>query len=94
MVAPYPGGGGKQGAMFPPSHAEAVTPDDTPETALNVFQGATGIWVGASGDVRVRMRSGADVTLKAVQAGVWHPLQFVHVFTTGTAATDIVAGGQ
>jgi hypothetical protein len=36
--------------------------------------------------------SGSGITLKNLAAGVWHPMRVKRVYSTGTTATDIVAG--
>lgn len=50
------------------------------------------IWVGTSGDVTITT-AGADITLKAVTAGMWHPMpDFTAVKATGTTAQDVIVG--
>ncbi len=74
-----------------PSHAASVSPADDDSTS-NVPVGSRFLMVGAVGDVVVKMRSGAQVTLPNLAAGVWHHLRITHVYNTGTGATEIVAG--
>ncbi len=64
----------------------AVTPHDT-----NNIDPTRGLYVGVSGDVKVVMLDGTTITFTNMAAGVIHPLQVVRVFSTGTAATNIVA---
>ena len=48
------------------------------------------LYVGTAGDLRVTMSNGNDVTFKNVSAG-FQPIHVLKVFSTGTAAQDIVA---
>ena len=48
------------------------------------------LYVGVAGDLKVEMASGDVVTFVACPAG-FQPIQVKKVFSTGTAATDIVA---
>jgi len=48
------------------------------------------IYVGTAGDLKVEMASGDIVTFVACPAG-FQPIHVKKVFSTGTAATDIVA---
>jgi len=63
---------------------ESYTIYATPET-----QGCV-LYVGVSGDVKVKMASGKDVVFTAVPVG-FMPIQVTKVYSTGTAATNIVA---
>ena len=74
-----------------PSHAEAVTKSDTTTTS-NVPVGTRFLMVGAVGDVKVIMKSGATVILRNLAAGVWHNVRCTHVYSTDTEPTEIVAG--
>lgn len=51
-----------------------------------------GIYVGVSGDLSVVTEAEQTITLVNVVAGVWHPIRARRIRSTGTAATDIVAG--
>jgi hypothetical protein len=79
--------GRESGLTSPAQDAEAVTPSDA--TALPRV--ARGIYVGSTGNLRVRMVSGTDVTFAAVPAGTLLPLRATHVLATGTTAGGIVA---
>lgn len=67
----------------------AVTPHDT-----NPLAGGSvaGFYVGVTGDVKVTMIDGTTPTWPALAAGVPHPIQCTHIWSTGTTATGIVAG--
>ncbi len=73
-------------AITPSGAATSVTPHDT-----NNIESTRGLYVGVSGDVKVVMLDGTTITFANLAAGVIHPLQVVRVFSTGTAATNIVA---
>lgn len=81
----------EHGLIGPPTHAASVTPNDT-DTTSNVPVGTKCLMVGAVGDVKVKMKSGATVTLPNLAAGVWIPMRITHVYSTGTGATEIFAG--
>ncbi len=49
------------------------------------------LYVGVTGDVKVKMASGKDVVFTAVPAGSFMPTNVLQVFATGTTATNIVA---
>ncbi len=53
---------------------------------------ARGIYVGGTGDLRVRMVNDDVVTWPALAAGIIHPMQIIRVYATGTTATGIVGG--
>jgi len=73
----------------PISTLEAITTSDTNTVTKN----HRGLYVGVSGDVVLVMQSGETVTLKALAAGVWHPIMNIaKIKATGTTATDIVLG--
>jgi hypothetical protein len=71
--------------IFPASSAFPVTPSDSGR-----FEASRGIYVGATGNLRVMMRGGQTVTFNGVVAGVVHPLEVVMVYSTGTTATGII----
>jgi len=49
-----------------------------------------GLYIGATGDVTVRMEAGNSVTFKAAPVGIL-PIQVDMVKLTGTTATNILA---
>lgn len=75
------------GLIDPADRAVAVTPSDS----ADLTEVTRGLYVGASGDVKVDMANGDTVTFVAMAAGVVHPLRVRRVYSTGTDATDIVA---
>lgn len=54
------------------------------------IEGTRALYVGVSGDVKVRFVNGGIVTMKAVPVGIL-PACVNRVYSTGTTATDIVA---
>ena len=72
----------------PVTKTAAVTPSDT--TNLGPVRG---IYAGVSGNIAVRCKGdAAPTTLVGIAAGVWHPMRAEYIYSTGTTATDIVAG--
>lgn len=49
------------------------------------------LYVGVTGDVKVKTTAGNDVVFTGVPAGSFMPVQVKQVFATGTTATNIVA---
>ena len=49
------------------------------------------LYVGVTGDVKVKTVAGNDVVFTGVPAGSFMPIQVDQVFATGTTATNIVA---
>lgn len=77
-------------ADFPPRKAWSVTPSDSADLA----DVAVALWVGGAGALVVTLADDADgtsVTLSAVPAGSYLKLRVKRVWSTGTAATGIVA---
>ena len=75
--------------------AQAVTPSNTEDI---YFVGSEPnkiipcvIYVGTSGNLKVRTAGGDDVTFNNIQSGSFLPINVVRVFSTGTTATNIVA---
>ena len=67
----------------------AVTKHDTDDLPYVTKQ----LYVGVAGDIKVNFGSqigGSGVVLKAVPVGL-HNLRLSRIFSTGTAATDMVA---
>ena len=75
------------GVEAPVSFAAAVTPDDSNDLT-NVTRG---VYVGASGNVKVDLLGGSTVTFSGLAAGVVHPLRVTRIYATGTTATGILA---
>jgi len=69
-----------------PDDVVDIVPSDTADLPVV----CRGLYVGGNGgDVRVRMLSGQDVTLRNLQSGVDYPRRIVRIFATGTTATQI-----
>jgi hypothetical protein len=69
----------------PGTRAVAITPSDSADIAVT-----RGVYVGGSGTLKVDMADGTTVTFTALAAGVIHPIQVKRVYSTGTAATNIL----
>lgn len=69
----------------PATQAVAVTPHDT-----NTFEYCRALYVGGTGNMKVRMLSGDDVTFSTIPAGTVLAIQCDRVYSTGTTATTIV----
>ncbi|MEM7777766.1 MAG: hypothetical protein AAF732_19420 [Pseudomonadota bacterium] len=74
------------GVSSPVSSGEAIVPDDIAE--LTHFTRV--LYVGNEGNIRVKLTSGDEVTLRSVQAGAMYPVRVRQVFATGTTASNIV----
>jgi hypothetical protein len=70
----------------PPEHAVAILPQDGADLAVVT----RAIYVGAGGDVAVRMLDGTTVTLTNVPNGTLMPLRVSRVLATGTTASAIL----
>lgn len=71
----------------PATSAAEVSPSDTQDLP----QVTRAIYVGQSGDLRVRMVDSTVVTFTGVTGGATYPLRVAQVLATGTSATGIVA---
>ena len=74
--------------------AAAVTPSNT--TNIPSVSGGTNeegciLYIGGAGNLRVLTIGGDDVVFASVPAGTTLQVRVVKVFSTGTAATNIVA---
>lgn len=69
----------------PAEHGFAITPDN----ANDLAEVTRAIYVGTGGTLVLRMRSGAEVTLANVPAGVVLPVRAMRVLAA-TTATDLV----
>lgn len=67
------------------SGAFEVTPDDNNDMAMPT----RGIYIGAAGNLHVKMVDNTEVTFVSLAVGVVHPLQIRRVYTTGTTAGQI-----
>ncbi|MGB3714492.1 MAG: hypothetical protein WA996_08695 [Candidatus Promineifilaceae bacterium] len=73
--------------IIPAEKYSAVTPHDTNDLATPT----RGLYVGVAGDVKVDSLDGNAVTYTELMAGVIHAISCTRVYSTGTAATNIVA---
>lgn len=64
----------------------AVTPHDTNDLTTVT----RGIYLGASGDVKLITVDGDTLTFVGLSAGIIHPIRVSRVFSTGTTATSIL----
>ncbi len=51
-----------------------------------------GLYVAVAGDVKLTGSDGSDFLMIDVAPGVWHALEFIRVWSTGTDATGILVG--
>lgn len=73
-------------AVTSAANAASITPNDGADLATPT----RGLYVGASGDVRVTMVGGQTLTFVGLAAGVVHPLRVKRVFATSTTASSII----
>jgi len=73
------------GASSPSSGAVAVTTSDS-----TVIVTTRSLYIGATGNLTVRMARGMDATFNSVPVGIM-PIQVDKVYATGTTASSIVA---
>jgi hypothetical protein len=66
----------------PPEHALAIVPADA-----DLAQVTRAVYVGAGGDLAVRMRNGASVTFVAVPTGTLLPIRVSRVLPASTAGS-------
>ena len=74
------------GLTSPAISAHAVAPNDASDLAATT----RAVYVGQSGDLRVRTTEGDIVTFVNMQGGLLYPIRVARVFQTGTTASDIV----
>ena len=72
--------------------ALSVTPSDTAEiiSPAGPINNGCVLYIGVSGDLKVTTAGGDDVTFKNVPVGFF-PVQVLKVWSTGTAASEIIA---
>ena len=69
-----------------PTHAFAVTPDNSNDLAFVT----RAIYVGGTGTLKVDMLGGETITFTALAAGVFHQIRATRIYATGTSATTII----
>ncbi len=74
------------GLTAPAAHAAAITPSDT----VDLPHATRALYVGQTGNVRLRTVEDDVVTLANVQGGIVYPVRITQVFQTGTTASDLV----
>lgn len=70
----------------PAEDAVEILPDD----GASLGFATRALFIGGTGDARVRMIGGAVVTFTNLPAGSLIPLRVVQVFATGTSATGLI----
>ena len=70
--------------------AVVVTKSDTVDIPNTSERGCC-LYIGDSGDVKVKMEGGTEVTFKNVPTGTFLPILVTRVFSTGTSAAEILA---
>lgn len=71
----------------PASHAAEVTPDNDNE--LDYI--TRGVYVGTTGNLRVKMAGGETVTIPTIPAGTTLAIRVIQIYATLTTASGIVA---
>lgn len=66
----------------------AITPSDGTNDTSGPFRS---VYVGVSGNVKIRDMFDNDVTLTGLAAGMFHPVCCKRIWSTGTTATNITA---
>lgn len=74
------------GLSAPAVRPEAITPND----AADLAQVTRAVYVGQTGNLRVRLVSGDTVVFANAQAGALYPIRVAQVYATGTTASDII----
>ncbi len=74
------------GLTAPATSAQSISPND----ATDLARTTRAIYIGQTGNVRVKTTTGEIVTLANMQGGVLYPIRIVQVFQTGTTASDLV----
>lgn len=70
----------------PAASAVAITPNNS----ADLTDYTRGIYIGATGTLKVDMVTGGTVTFVDPAPGVIHPLRVKRVYNTGTTATGII----
>lgn len=50
------------------------------------------VYVGTGGNLKIDTPDSTGVTLVALAAGVWHPMEVTKIYNSGTTAEDILGG--
>lgn len=62
----------------------------TPSDNDGLLHETIAIYVGITGDIKLKLISGDIITLTNLVAGAWHPISAIQVFQTGTTCDGIV----
>ena len=89
MSANDPFNNSNTGLDSPAAHAFLPAQSDT----VDMANGTRGIYVGGAGDIKLVTVGGETVTFMAVPAGSILPVRAARIWSTGTTATNLVAGG-
>ena len=73
--------------ISPIRHSLAVTPHDS----NNLATPCRAVLVGAAGNIKVTYENGTVDTFY-LEAGMWHAMYVLRIWSTGTTATGIHAG--
>jgi len=74
------------GLTAPATRAETVVPND----GADLTRVTRALFVGQTGNVRLRTVEGDVVTLANCQGGVFYPIRADRILATGTTASDLV----
>jgi len=74
------------GLTAPATRPETITPSD----AVELIRATRALYVGQTGNVRVKTTSGDIITFANMLGGILYPVRVVQVFSTGTTASDLV----
>ncbi len=75
------------GLTAPAQDAAPIIPSDT----TDLPQASRAIYVGAAGDLSVRLVGGSEVTFIGTVAGAIYPIRAERVMSTGTSAASLIA---
>ena len=70
----------------PVNNGKVPTHSDT----VNERTDGRALYVGVGGDVKVTTPAGVDLLFKNMVGGIIHPVEVRRVWSTGTAATDLI----
>ena len=65
----------------------SITPSDSTDDASGPFRA---VYVGVSGDLKVRDMYDNPITLVGLAGGLFHPVCCKRIYSTGTTATSIL----
>lgn len=83
---------GSQPAINKVGPLKSIVAVDISSTDDTLASQSRAIYVGTSGDIKLETSMGSTVTLPSLAAGIWHAVECVKVFKTGTTASGIFYG--